>query len=103
MNESPGKTREIWHKGGNSRACGDRGHPSGPSLRNLAGSALLYLLNPRQWPMLRATATVEDGMVDPPGRVREKSSPAQPNQMDPVRPTLGWSWPCGLLTFPEIV
>jgi len=60
-------------------------------------------LNPRQWPMLRATATVEDGMVDPPGRVREKSSPAQPSQMDPVRPTLGWSWPCGLLTYPEIV
>ena len=46
MNESPGKTREIWHKGGNSRACGDRGHPSGPSLRNLAGSALLYLFEP---------------------------------------------------------
>lgn len=38
-------------------------------------------LNPRQWPMLRATATVEDGMVDPPRPCERKvqPSPAQPD------------------------
>lgn len=103
MNES-GKTRENWHKGGNSRAWGDHGHSSGPSIRNLAGLVLLYLFESKT--VAYAQGNSYSGRWD--GRssqaVREKrSSPVQPNQMDSVRPTLGWSQPRGLVTFPEIV
>lgn len=55
--------------------------PVGLPYRILQAQRCCTFLDPRQWPMLRATATVEERMVDPlrPCKRKVQPSPAQPD------------------------
>ena len=86
MSES-GKTRENWYRCGHSRDWS--------SLQNFGSSVLLPLFEPKTHAQGNSCSGRRDGWFSQVGG--GKYSPAQPNQMDPERPTWGQSRPHGLL------